>query len=153
MNRAVLDEWVSALRQDGASKCTGSYALGLSNSDTAWGQFGGSGKLATELRSPLGVLCELAVQAGVVKRNADVTVDASEVLEQIAPGCTGCTVASYGAEGAFRRLPAEVMSWAALASSAVRVGRKGRAVCDLAADGMTFAELADLLSRPWQKIQ
>jgi hypothetical protein len=152
MNRTVRKAWISALRREGARKCTGSYALGLSNSDTAWGSLGGTGRLRQELRNPLGVLCELAVKAGVVERNDDVSVDASEVLEQVAPGCTGCDVASYGAEGAVRRLPAEVMSWAGLTDSAVRIGRH-RYVCDLAADGMTFSDVADVLSCPWRRIR
>lgn len=123
MNPDVRRTWVAALR-------SGEYAQA-------------SGKL-TRLREDgsrahccLGVLCELAVEAGVLAPGVD----------------AGLRVVEYGARGAFNYLPAEVVTWAQLddANPTVGVplihvdGRYTRTLSALNDQGTSFADIADLI--------
>lgn len=79
--------------------------LGLSNPG-ALAEIRPDGSLAC---NPLGVLCVMAAEQGIVEREDDRHVDASEV-SYLAPGCAGVDVAMFGGE--FRELPEKVAGWA-----------------------------------------
>jgi hypothetical protein len=115
MNLQVRAMWAAALR-------SGDYPQGTGNL-RAYGRF-----------CPLGVLCELAVQAGVIP-----------------PPTKGQNIWAYGADHGESRtsyLPDAVTRWAGLGDDDPAVlapGGRFLPLSHLNDAGMTFAEIADLI--------
>lgn len=128
MNREIAEKWTDALRSGEYAQCTG--ALNAP----------GKGHCC------LGVLCELAVEAGVPVE----TVEVDRRRLDAAPW----HVVSY--DGMTDVLPARVRDWAEMASSDGELDEYHEAYGgDLALwndHGATFAEIADAIEAEWETL-
>lgn len=124
MNEEVKSQWVAELRSGKYTQ--GQYALRVTDGDQV-------------THCCLGVLCELAVKAGVVKRVTE---------EAIHEGATP-TNALFDDNAAF--LPYSVMKWAGLDTSsgffAAPDEQRTRSLTGLNDEGITFSGIADIIEK------
>ncbi len=130
MNELIKEQWVAALR-------SGDYLQG-------------SGALHRVLERDwfccLGVLCELAVKAGVVQAGiADVTSIIADVTSQEDGVITHSSeYVGYGSQLQATFLPVEVTEWAGLISDPL-VGAPPEGLSQYNDKGTPFPEIADLI--------
>jgi hypothetical protein len=136
VKRTVKTAWAAALMNQARRHVNGVHALRI------------TGDRRGDVVSPLGVLCELAVDAGVIERGDDITVDAARVATGYPPGYAVLTVATYGRDHEYRILPAEVVRWAGLASNdplIIGVFGNRRTVNDMTIGGMNCATMGSVI--------
>jgi hypothetical protein len=128
MDKKIKDEWVKRLESGKIKQATGNLAIG-------------------ETRCCLGVLCDIAVEQGLITKKTT----GEELGEPTYDDIDDSEIVWYY-DGSDEILPESVRQWAGLDddSPAVEIGNltvKSKRLADINDEGSTFKEIAELIKK------